>query len=81
MIALDHFLSIGTGLGFLESLRELPTRPPVVYVTTPQPMLTWQSQRLKPARPIMYQRRSGTNFLNYSRNGRRSSDRKGEAAT
>ncbi len=33
VIALDHFLSIGTGLDFLKSLRELPTRPPVVYVT------------------------------------------------
>ena len=32
-IALDHFLSVGTGLDFLKSLREIPTRPPVVYVT------------------------------------------------
>lgn len=33
VVALDHFLPTGTGLDFLESLRALPTPPPVVYVT------------------------------------------------
>jgi two-component sensor histidine kinase len=33
VIALDHFLPTGTGLDFLETLRALPARPPVVYVT------------------------------------------------
>lgn len=32
-IVLDHFLPTGTGLDFLEALRALPVRPPVVYVT------------------------------------------------
>jgi two-component sensor histidine kinase len=33
VIALDHFLPTGTGLDFLETLRSLPSPPPVVYVT------------------------------------------------
>jgi two-component sensor histidine kinase/CheY-like chemotaxis protein len=33
VIALDHFLLSGTGLDILASLRALPKRPPVVYVT------------------------------------------------
>ena len=33
LIALDHFLPIGTGLDFLEALTSVATAPPVVYVT------------------------------------------------
>jgi two-component sensor histidine kinase len=33
LIALDHFLPIGTGLDFLEALTGVATPPPVVYVT------------------------------------------------
>src|ERR1700744_3571405 len=33
VVVLDHFLPTGTGLDFLESIRELPGMPPVVYVT------------------------------------------------
>jgi two-component sensor histidine kinase/CheY-like chemotaxis protein len=33
LIALDHFLPTGTGLGFLADLQKRPSPPPVVYVT------------------------------------------------
>jgi two-component sensor histidine kinase/CheY-like chemotaxis protein len=33
VIALDHFLPTGTGLDFLQSLRDVEGAPPVVYVT------------------------------------------------
>jgi two-component sensor histidine kinase len=33
VIALDHFLPVGTGLDFLTRLRQTPGMPPVVYVT------------------------------------------------
>jgi DNA-binding response OmpR family regulator len=33
LIALDHFLPVGTGLDFLQALRDVAAAPPVVYVT------------------------------------------------
>ena len=33
VVALDHFLPIGTGLDFLHELKSRPSPPPVVYVT------------------------------------------------